>query len=251
MGIDYVVALDCAAKETLGIEQIVNMVKARSRAEVVMAMARQNGDDSPPSEVTFTVMMNRNGQVEETQVSAQQLFDQANPLDDHRGECASCPANRDSEQGYGCYNSINYPIETDTEQWLLSRLPDALEPPSMGGFLFKSAMTDFAWDGEQARDMRGQGETFFRSRTAPTRTWSTGETYSGDQVFHMMFHVGHIGAEHAKMLCIFFGTAALVEGDQVRASAVDPTSKNAEQMFDFINALGFAAENGLDILVDG
>lgn len=251
MGIDYVIALDCAAKQTLGIEEIVSMVKARSRAEMVLAMARQNGNPAPPSEVTFTVAINRNGKIEEAQVSVQQLLDQAAPLDQHNTACASCPANRDREAGYGCYDSINYPIEADTEQWLLSRLPDSLAEPSMAGYLFQSAMRDFPWTGEQAAGMRQQGETFFRLRSAPKRTWKSGETFTGDQVFHMMFHVGHLGAEHARMLCIFFGTAALVDGDEVRAGGVNPQSKNAEQMIDFVNALGFAAANELEVLVDG
>ncbi len=41
MGIDDVVALDCAAKHALTLDGIVEMVKARSRAEAIVAIARQ------------------------------------------------------------------------------------------------------------------------------------------------------------------------------------------------------------------
>jgi hypothetical protein len=251
MGIDYVVALDCAAKQRLGVEGIVNMVKARSRAEMIVAMARQKGDMRPPSQITFTVALNRAGKIEEQEVSAQVLLDQAAALETNRGGCAECPANRDSEIGYGCYNSINYPIEGDTERWLLSRLPDKLDESSPAGFLFKSAIADFGWNGAQAADMRSQGQTFFRLGESPKRRWPTGEVVSSDQLFHMMFHVGHLGSTHAKMLCLFFGLISLGDDDVERESTVELESRNAEAMIDFLNTLGFAQSENLDVLIDG
>lgn len=251
MGIDYVVALDCAPKERLGIEGIVNLVKARSRAEMILGMARQNGDQRPPSEITFVVAVNRNGTVEQQQVSVQTLLEQAVALDQHRTACEDCPANRDNANGYGCYNSINYPIEPDTENWLLSRLPDKLDDSSAAGYLFKSALADFAWDGEQAAQMREQGETFFRLRKAPQRRWATGETVSADQLFHMMFHVGHLGASHSKMLCLFFGLITVGDTDEARSNTVELETGNAEAMIDFLNTLGYAQSEDLDVLIDG
>src|SRR3954454_19494244 len=126
MGIDYVVAKDCAAKQKLSVEGIVGLIKARSRAQAVIEMARERGDESPPSKISFVVALMRNGKVTEQQVTAQSLLDQAAALDAHRAGCASCPANQGSEAGYGCYDSISYPLELDTEQLLLDMLPDDL-----------------------------------------------------------------------------------------------------------------------------
>lgn len=248
MGIDYVIDLDCEPKQALGIEQIVNSIKAQSRAEMVLAMARRDGDERPPAEVTFSVGLMRDGQVETTDVSVQQLFDQAAGLEPHRAACATCPANRDNPGGFGCYDSITYPIEEDTEQFLLSRLPDRLESPS--GFMFGSALNDFAWDGAQAADMRTQGETFFRASEPFARTWPA-LTVTSDQIFHMMFHVGHLQATHAMMLCMFFGLVALDDTDEPRASSVTVASANGEGMIRFLNTLAFAASQKLDVLVDG
>ena len=248
MGIDYVIDLDCEPKQALGIEDIVNRIKARSRAEAVLAVARQNGDNRPPEQVTFQVAINRNGNIETTDVSVQGLLDQAAALDAHRPHCASCPANRDNPRGFGCYDSINYPIEPDTEAFLLSRLPDKLESPA--GYMFASAMRDFAWDGAQAAGMRDQGETFFRQRTAPVRSWP-GLKITGDQLFHMMFHVGHIQSSHAMMLCMFFGLLAMGEDPPEPENPAQPESANAFQMIAFVNTLGFAASQKLDVLVDG
>src|SRR5689334_3812169 len=104
MGIDYVIDLECAPKEALTTEGIVNLVKARSRAEAILEMARQDGDQRPPSQITFKVALNRQGKVETQDVSVQALLDQAAALDEHRGHCANCPANRDNPKGFGCYD---------------------------------------------------------------------------------------------------------------------------------------------------
>ncbi len=249
MGIDYVIDLDCEPKQALTTEGIVDLVKARSRAEAILAMAREDGDERPPSEITFEVAINRNGTVESTEVSVQQLLDQAAELEPHRSKCASCPANRGNPAGFGCYDSISYPLEEDTERFLLSRLPDKLESPA--GFMFTSALRDFAWDGAHAANMRAQGETFFRLRTAPVRRWPE-LTMTGDQVFHMMFHVGSpLGSTHAMLLCMFFGLLAIGDDDVEREGSVAPASRNSHQMIDFLNTLAFAASQKLGVLVDG
>jgi hypothetical protein len=249
MGIDYMIALDCEAKTALTIEGFVDMIKARSRAEVVLAMARRDGDTRPTSAITFQVHVLREGKVTATDASVQALFDQAAPLHLHRAGCAACPANRDREGGYGCYAGITYPIEADTEHWLLAQLPADLT--SAPGYLFKSALADFAWDGRQARDMRSQGETFFRLREAPVRTWPSGLAVTGDQLFHMMFHVGHIASSHALMLGMFFGMVSLDEASRDQESPAAPESENARQMIEFLNTLAFAANHELEVLIDG
>ena len=248
MGIDYVLDVDCVAKQRLTVEGIVNMVKARSRAEMVIAMARQEGDQRPPSEITFGVVLNRMGKLEQQDVSAQQLLDQAAALDTFRSACTECAANRESTNGFGCYDSINYPVEPDAEQFLLSRLPTKLE--SAAGHMFSAAMQDFEWDGETAAKMRAQGETFFRARKPPVRKWS-GLSITGDQLFHMMFHVGPLNPMHAKMLCLFFGLLRVGDDDGDESETVEPLSASGEQMIRFLNTLAFAASEEVDVLIDG
>jgi hypothetical protein len=98
--------------------------------------------------------------------------------------------------------------------------------------------------------MRSQGETFFKLRTAPVRRWP-GLTVDGNQLFHMMFHVGHLGATHAKMLCVFLGLIELTEGDHLRSQQVPLESANGELMVGFLNAMALAASQGLDVMIDG
>jgi hypothetical protein len=249
MGIDYVIDLDCEPKQKLTTEGIVNLVKARSRAEAILAMARKDGDNRAPSEITFKIALNRMGKVETTDASVQTLLDQAADLKKHSGACANCPANRDNPNGYGCYDSISYPLEPDTEQFLMSRLPDKLE--GAAGYMFSSAMRDFAWDGAQAAQMRSQGETFFRLRKPLSRSWPD-LSITSDQLFHMVFHVGAIGSSHAMMLCLFFGMISVGDDEDVaREQNVQIESSNAQQMIDFLNTLAFASSQKLDILIDG
>lgn len=250
MGIDYVVALDCEPKQAMDIEEIVGMVKARSRAETILAISRKDGDQRPAHQITFGIQLYRNGEITSEDVSVQSLLDQAAVLDDHVGACRDCPANRDNPNGYGCYNSIAYPIEADTENWLLSRLPLALDETNGAGYLLARALEDFGWDGAQAADMRTQGERFFRLREAPVRTWPNGITISADQLFHMMFHVGHLNPDHAKMLCMFLGLLQIGDTPPPEQT-VAIESRNANDMIDWINSLAFAAANKLELLVDG
>lgn len=172
MGVDYVIDLDCAPKQALGTESIVELVKARSRADAVLAMARSGGDQRPPSQIKFAIAVSRNGKIEQTEVA---------------------PTAR----------------------------------------------------------MRAQGETFFRLRQPPVRTWPGRLTITGDQLFHMLFHVGHLQPSHAKMLCLFFGMMSLDDdGPPRRAGQVPLESANARQMLAFVNTLAVVAQNEVDLLID-
>jgi hypothetical protein len=258
-----VIDLACTPKRHLGVDAIVDLVKARSRADTVLAMMRQQGDTRAPSELTFEVVLQtRDGAKQET-VSVQSMLDRAKALDAEREHCAGCPCNGDSP-GFGCYKSIPYPIPEETEAWLLGLLPDDLG--STAGQLLMRAIADFDWDGANAAEMRADGDTFFESREPLAVSWGEGEDaieVDSDQLFHMLFHVGHIGSTHAFMVCLFFGVvphdldlAAL--GDQaLRAQAMqtaavpEPPSEACEPMAVFLHALATAARLDVDVLVDG
>ena len=44
MGIDYVLHRDCAAKQRLGVERLVELCKSRARADALLAISRERGD---------------------------------------------------------------------------------------------------------------------------------------------------------------------------------------------------------------
>lgn len=271
MGIDYVIDLPCAPKEALGVDVLVSLVKAKSRAAMVLRLARDGGDHRPPDQLTFTTVLETPEGVEEQQVSVQQLIDQAAPLDAQRAHCASCPVNGDAE-AFGCYRSISYPVREAAEAWLLGRLPEDLD--STAGRFLTRAIADFGWNGAHAAEMRGQGDTIFESDEALAVRW--GEPGGGDdgddddgfqvdtdQVFEMLFHVGPISPAHATMLALFFGVLphdldlAVLGSDDTcrRALAAATVPREADEAIEplagFLRALAQAAAHDVHVLIDG
>jgi len=260
MGVDHVVDLECNAKRALGVEGIVNLLKSRSRADMILQMSRQNGDNRPPEQITFKVAVQRPSGVETQDVSIGMLYQQAAALDPHRAGCTSCPANAGAQAGFGCVRYLNYPIELHTEQWLFSRLPQDMQ--CTAGQFLQRAITDFGWDGAPSANMRAQGRTFFESPQPLTQRWPDGFTFTSDQLFHMLFHVGHLGSTHALMVCLFLGVVPhdldpQILGDRNRRAQtfalanIPPQEGQREQMAEVLRALVMAARLEVQLLVDG
>jgi hypothetical protein len=263
MGIDYVLDLPCTPKQQLGVEGLVELVKARSRADTVLEMVRKQGDARTAAEIEFEVVLQTPDGTKSQTVSVQDLLDRAAPLEPLRGHCAGCPANGDGP-GFGCYRSIPYPIPEEAEAWLLGLLPDDLE--TTAGQLLVRAIDDFDWDGEHAAGMRAQDDTFFESREALAVSWGEGEhviEIDTNQLFHLLFHVGHLGATHAFMACLFFGVIphdlelSALGDPAARAQALktaqvpQPPSEACEPIAAFLHALATAARLDVDVLIDG
>lgn len=263
MGIDYVLDLPCTPKQQLGVDGLVELVKARSRADTVLEMVRRDGDARTPDQIQFEVVLQTPDGSKSQTVSVKDLIDQSAPLEALRSHCAGCPANGDSP-GFGCYHSIPYPIPEEAEGWLLGLLPDDIE--STAGQLLVRAIADFDWDGAHAAGMREQGDTFFESDQALGVAWGEGESgieVDTNQLFHMLFHVGHLEATHAFMACLFFGViphdldiAAL--GDPAArtqalrtATVPQPPTEACEPFATFLHALATAARLDVDVLIDG
>lgn len=258
MAIDHVVNLDCAPKRALGVEGLVDRVKARWRAESVIRFAREQGDQRPLDAITFTIgVMGPQGAVEEREASVSSLLQHSASLEPHRSTCATCPANRGKRDGFGCYESINYPIRASTEEWLVRRLPPTLD--CTAGYLFAKALVDFQWNGAQAAQMRASNGRFFENEEQLDVEYDDEVVIGSNAVFHMMFHVGHFGSEHAKMLCLFLGMLphdidadVLLGNDWAKALVPIPPQEGAEeQMAEFLRACAKSAELDVDLLVDG
>lgn len=257
MAIDYVVTFDCAPKRALGALGLVDRIKARSRAEGVIRFAREHGDKRPAEAITFKVgVMGPKGMVEEREASVSSLLQHSAALEQHRSSCASCPANRGKRDGFGCYDSINYPIRASTEEWLVRRLPPTLT--CTAGYLFGKALVDFQWDGAQAAQMR-ESRTFFESEEQLGVDYGDDVVIGSNIVFNMMFHLGHLGASHAKMLCLFLGVIPhdidpqVFVGDEwaKHVIPIPPQEGPEEQMAEFLRACAKSAELGVDLFIDG
>lgn len=263
VGIDYVVDLECAAKDALTTQRIVDLRKARGRAESIRDRMRSQGDERPLSQMTCeTSVLGPEGPVART-VSVQSLLDEASELDAHEGGCAACEA-RCVPQAFGCTGHISYPIAPPTEAWLMEQLPDRLD--SSAGTMLTHAVGDFGWDGSHTRRLREHGETFFRQGQGIERRWDSGFALTSDQVWHLLFGVGHLSPAHTLMCALFVDViphatspealeqatrdTALVAGHALRYEIRHDDVQIAE-LARFFRAMGLAAALNVNLLIDG
>jgi hypothetical protein len=202
MGIDHVIDLDCVPKHALTTPGLLARLKARTRAEAIIQLHRDHGDQRPPADMGFEMVRRMPDGKEEVQtVLVRDLLDEAAALDSLEPHCADCPANR-AGRPFGCFDNINYPISQKAELWLLKQLPgpdDVL--PLM---LLRRTLTDYLSDGAE----------IVRIRQRPGVIFQTGERFARriddvqiatDQVFELLFLPEVIAPAHAALLLLFFG----------------------------------------------
>lgn len=262
MAIDYVLAAGCDPQRTLGVERLVALHRTRILARSAIAHMKEDGEDRDPSEVEVQLTMRKPEGDSARGVTLQDLLDESRPLDAVTPGCATCPASLPRE--LACHRRIRYPIPEHVEEWLMGRFPKNLQ--CTAGVLLARGIEEFKWDGEPTRRLRAAGTTYFESRAPYGVRWE-GETgvleISSDQVFQMMFMVGHISPTHGMMLALFTGViphdVSLFDlkdkagREQALAAANVPSEPDPdiEQMAAFLRMLATAARLEQTILVDG
>jgi hypothetical protein len=201
MAIDFVIDYDCVPKQTLGTEGILQRIKGKARAEAVIALFRENGDYRPPQEMGFEFTRASADGSEEVQIIVvQHLLDEAAELEPLAQHCIGCPANRNG-QPFGCMGQIEYPITLEAEAWLLNQLPNIEEP--LIWLLLRQGIDEFDYDGSDVAPLRANEGVYFTERKVLGR--GLGEfIVNADQVFEMLFLLGHIQPSHAGVLLLFF-----------------------------------------------
>lgn len=262
MAIDYVLAMGCEPQKLLGIERLVALHRTRILARTALAHMRDEGDDRPPVDIQIQLTTKKPEGDTARGVTLQDLLDESAPLDEVATHCMTCPAGLPRE--FACHRRIRYPIPEHVEAWLMSRLPKELD--CTAGALLVRGLGEFGWDGEPTAKLRASGTTFFESRAPYGVRWQ-GEDgtieISSDQLFQMMFMVGHLAPTHCLMLALFCGVIphdtslhALKDRDG-RSRALDasslPTEADAEieQLAQFLRTLAVAARLEASILIDG
>ncbi len=264
MGVDYVVDYACPVKEALSVPGLIDLVKRRDNANVILAHARQEGDLGAPSTITLRrLRQTPDGETHED-VTAQDLLDESARLHDFEGHCTCCPANL-LHQPFGCYGYLAYPIPSASEEWLMARLPGDLD--STAGKILQAANSQGPFDGSHIRDMR-RHQMFFDRRKPIARTWRRGLlrrwTYSSDHLLHMMIGLPQLHPTHCGVLALFLGVvphnsppdlvANRVAWREALAKArVGPGEGPPEvrPWINFLNAFALAAGLDVPVLIDG
>lgn len=226
MAIDYVIDYTCIPKQTLTTDGIVERLKARERANTVIQLFRENGDQRPPGEMGFEFTRTNADGVEETRVVVVQvMLDLAAQLDPLESHCAGCPANV-SGQPFGCVGAIQYPITAAAERWLLDRLPGIEEP--LPWLLLRQGVLDLGYDGEAVKALRATDTYFEESRVAGRDLVEF--VFSANQAFEMLFLLGNIEPAHAGVLLLLFNA---IPRDVEAGQIVQIMNRSADVARDF------------------
>jgi hypothetical protein len=214
VAIEYAVDLGCEPKSVLGTAGIMERLKERARADVIIQQFRAAGDSRPPSQMGFEFTRSSLAGDEETELLiVQDLLDRAAELDPLAGHCAGCPANL-TGQPFGCIGQINYPISDRAEAWLLDQLPSIEQP--LAWLLLREGSQKLGYDGSLTQQLRASGQ-YFEERRVRGRDL-TEFIFSADQVFEMLFLLGHIQPPQAGIMLLFFnGIRRDVEADTIVA----------------------------------
>jgi hypothetical protein len=203
---EYVVQYPCKVKDEIALEGLVQQVKLRAVAEAIQAKMQAAGETQPASEVRITRMvLTPDGKQEEAEVTLQALLEETSGLSAYEPLCQDCPACVGGGP-FGCYQSINYPIKTQTEKWLLARLPAYLG--SSAGRLLRKLVADLQCDGARVAALRNS-PTHMESRRSQTRAWGgllSKWRLSSDQLLEMI--LAHEGLQpfQCALLCLVLGT---------------------------------------------
>lgn len=202
MGIDYIIDYKCAPKDALTLAGLMGRLKGRDRAQAVIQLYREEGDQRPPDEMGFEMVRHLPDGSEEVEVIiVQDLLDAAEELIPWEDHCVDCPANQ-LGVAFGCTGTINYPISEQAERWLLAQLPDNEHP--LVFTLIQRMMREMTFTGDTAAQLRANEGVFFEADQAPEHELGH-VVIDGNQVFEMLFLSGPIQPAHGALLLQFFG----------------------------------------------
>jgi hypothetical protein len=234
MGIDYIIHYDCEPKRALTLEGLMNRLKGRDRAAKIIGLYRDQGDRRSPSQMGFEMVRRLPDGTEETEVViVQDLLDAAAELAPWEPYCLGCPANRTATP-FGCVGTINYPISSAAERWLLDQLPGNDHP--LVFMLLQKALHEMGYTGEAAVPLRAQSSVFLEN-PEPLERDLGGVPVTGDQVFELLFLSGPIRPAHGSLLLQFFGGISPdLEADVMMQLAVPPSQAWIEKNIPFLLA---------------
>jgi hypothetical protein len=253
MGADHIVHLECAPKSHFGggdsiqgTISILSMLKARDRGNMIAQLAAR--DNKPVEEMKVTVVVRRDGKEEQQEVTHEDLMAQAAPLNEHAANCRTCPANVSNEP-YGCFGFVRYPISRAAEEWLMERVQPADSP---GGDILLRAVDDLGYDGSPMAGFRSNG---LLESDAPVSKDIGGAEIESDQIFQALFQVGNnLQPSHCMMVLVWLGVLSL---DQARNRDFEnlelppvPEDAGAADLWRLLRALAFAVRNDVPLLVD-
>ena len=134
MAIDYALQFPCEVRKHIPEQRLAllagYMNLARDAAAEIGASAPAASGDAISGHTVHLLQKGPDGSKKQVSMTLGQLTELARPLVPYQEHCALCRANI-AGRAFGCIDRIDYPIRRETEQWLLSRLPDDGDNPDL------------------------------------------------------------------------------------------------------------------------
>lgn len=201
MGVDYSIGYGCVPKENFTTNGIIQRLKAGERAFSIIQFYRQNNDQRAVEHMGGEITLSSvDGESETQTVLVTDLQAERAELDPFAHFCEGCLANQ-AKRPFGCIGRINYPISPQVELWMLYRLPGEDEPLP---FLLLSKAEEMGLTGATARHFRNQSGVIFGTPETLGREFPEMKITT-DQLFELMFLLGHIQPKRAVMILMYMG----------------------------------------------
>jgi hypothetical protein len=207
MAVDYVLQFPCEVRKKVPEAKLLVLVGYMSLAEHAVAEIRKSNPAVPMETILGKYQMQvsqarPDGTVQQAPMTVGQLVTMAQPIGQYRGHCPKCRANI-ADRSFGCIAKINYPIQKESEEWLLSRLPSDVKNPDLS-LLFRF-LSDLKIDGKPVDAMRPR---LFELKEPVVRRWGSPpdqKHVTSSQIIHMLAFGGHIGQQQAALYTKLLG----------------------------------------------
>ena len=244
MAVDYILKYPCEARKNIPEAKLVALVGYLSLANFAVAEIKKSNPALPMEMIlNYEVHASQtrpDGTTEQIPMTIGQLVALAQPISQYRGHCPECGANI-ADRPFGCFAKINYPIQKESEEWLLSRLPNDMKDPNLS-VLFRY-MSDIKIDGRPIDAMRPR---LFELKQPVVRRWGASpeqKQITSSQIIHMLAFGGKIGPQQAVLYTKLLGLTSVL-------SDPHPPSSNIEQFKTLMCAIVMSGRLNAEISVE-
>jgi len=174
--------------------------------------------------------------------------------------CNGCPASATGEP-FGCYGFMSYPIQLETERWLVDR---ALQM-GIGAVVCAKMLRRLDVTGEFAGDLRAQGGRFFQSPAAVVGGWKLPDgplPMSSDALVELALFRLPSNWELLPFAAVLFGLVPAADAAELlteerdivpflTALRAEDHPAQAQPFVAFFERVVAAARGSFDLVVDG
>ncbi|MCL2344418.1 MAG: hypothetical protein FWC58_01030 [Desulfobulbus sp.] len=223
MALDYALKFPCEVRKNVPEAKLVALVGYMNLAQFAVAEIRKSNPAEPLETILgkYQVHVNQrrpDGITEQVPMNIEQLVTLAQPISQYIGHCTECRANI-ADCPFGCIAKINYPIRKESEEWLLSRLPDDMKNSNL--LLLLRFLSDLKIDGHLVDAMR---ERLFELKKPLTRHWGSPpnqQQITSSQIIEMLAFGGNVGPQQAGLYTKLFGLLSVLSEQHSPSSNIE------------------------------